>query len=141
MKYALVIPGGRIAQIEETVFDVAPPFMWVEVSYDVTPNTHYWDGEKAVLIPAPEPEPPTVPAVVSRAKGKVVLIRAGLWQSVLDYVAAIPDPEQRAIAEVALHDTQEWSRESPFMAAISSALGVTEEQMDQLFIATQEVVL
>lgn len=94
--------------------------------------------------PAPPeyvPEPPTVPAVVSRAKGKIVLIRAGLWQSVLDYVAAIPDPAQRAIAEVALHDTQEWSRNSPFMAAISSALGVTEEQMDQLFVATQEVVL
>lgn len=141
MKYALIIPGGSIAQIEATVFDVAPPFEWVEVSDDVTPNTHYWDGEKAVLIPAPEPEPPTVPAVVSSAKGKVVLIRAGLWQSVLDYVAAIPDPEQRAIAEVALHGTQEWSRNSPFMAAISSALGVTEEQMDQLFVATQEVVL
>ena len=84
---------------------------------------------------------PTVPAVVSRAKGKVVLIQAGLWQSVLDYVAAIPDPAQRAIAEVALHDTQEWRRDSPFMTAISSALGVTEEQMDQLFVATQEVVL
>lgn len=141
MKYALVIPGGKIAQIEETAFDVAPPFMWVEVPDGVTPNAHYWDGEKAVLIPAPEPEPPTVPAVVSRAKGKVVLIQAGLWQSVLDYVAAIPDPAQRAIAEVALHDIQEWSRNSPFMAAISSALGVTEEQMDQLFVATQEVVL
>ena len=141
MKYALIIPGGRIAQIEATVFDVAPPFEWVEVSYDVTPNTHYWDGEKAVLIPEPEPEPPTVPAVISRAKGKIVLIQAGLWQSVLNYVAAIPDPVQKAIAEVALHDTQEWSRDSPFMAAISSAIGVTEEQMDQLFIATQEVVL
>ena len=46
-----------------------------------------------------------------------------------------------ALAEVALHDTQEWRRDSPFMTAISSALGVTEEQMDQLFIATQEVVL
>ena len=80
---------------------------------------------------------PTVPAVVSRAKGKIVLIRAGLWQSVLDYVAAIPDPVQKAIAEVALHDAQEWRRNSPLMAAISSALGVTEEQMDQLFVATQ----
>lgn len=84
---------------------------------------------------------PTVPAVVSRAKGKIVLIQAGLWQSVLDYVAAIPDPTQRAIAEVALHDTHEWSRNGPLMAAISSALGVTEEQMDQLFVAAQYVVL
>ena len=92
-------------------------------------------------LPEYVPEQPTVPAVVSRAKGKIVLIKAGLWQSVLNYVAAIPDPVQKAIVEVALHDAQEWRRDSPFMAAISSVLGVTEEQMDQLFIATQEVVL
>lgn len=92
-------------------------------------------------LPEYVPEVVAVPEVVSRAKGKIVLIRAGLWQSVLDYVAAITDPVQKAIAEVALHDAQEWRRDSPFMVAISSALGVTEEQMDQLFVATQEVVL
>ena len=92
-------------------------------------------------LPEYVPEVVAVPEVVSRAKGKIVLIRAGLWQSVLDYVAAITDPVQKAIAEVALHDAPTWRRDSPFVAAISSALGVTEEQMDQLFIATQEVVL
>ena len=140
MKKAL-IHGNRICQVENESFPVAEPLFWVDVDDDVRPDTHEWRDGAAALITAPEPEPPTVPAVVSRAKGKVVLIQAGLWQSVLDYVAAIPDPAHRALAEVALHDTQEWSRDSPFMAAISSALGVTEEQMDQLFIATQEVVL
>lgn len=140
MKKALIF-GNRICQIEDEAFPVAEPLFWVDVDDDVRPDTHEWRNGAAVPIPEPEPEPPTVPAVVSRAKGKIVLIRAGLWQSVLDYVAAIPDPVQKAIAEVALHDTQEWSRNSPLMAAISSALGVTEEQMDQLFVATQEVVL
>ena len=92
-------------------------------------------------LPEYVPEVVAVPEVVSRAKGKIVLIQAGLWQSVLDYVAAIPDPVQKAIAEVALHDAQEWRRDSPFMAAISSAIGVPEEQMDQLFVAAQDVVL
>lgn len=31
---------------------------------------------------------------------------------------------------------QEWRRNSPLMATISSALGVAEAQMDQLFVAT-----
>ena len=140
MKQALIY-GNRICQVENESFPVAEPLFWVDVDDDVRPDTHEWRDGAAALIPAPEPEPPIVPAVVSRAKGKVVLIRAGLWQSVLDYVAAIPDPVQKAIAEVALHDAQEWRRDSPLMTAISSALGVTEEQMDQLFVATQEVVL
>ena len=34
----------------------------------------------------------------------------GLWGAVLDYVAAIQDPTQRALADVALNDTLTWDR-------------------------------
>ena len=75
-----------------------------------------------------------VPQVVSRAQGKVALIQAGLWAQVLAFVAAIPDPVERAVAEVTLHDTQEWRRDSPFLASAAAALDLSEAQLDELFI-------
>jgi hypothetical protein len=70
---------------------------------------------------------------ISRAQGKAALITAGLWNDVLAYVAAIPDTTQKALAEVALHDTQTWQRSSPFFAAAAQALGLSDEQLDELF--------
>jgi hypothetical protein len=42
------------------------------------------------------------PPQVTRSQGKVVLIQMGLWEQVQAYVAAIEDPMQKAIAEVAV---------------------------------------
>lgn len=81
-----------------------------------------------------------VPQVVSKAQGKAVLISAGLWPAVLAYVAAIADPTDKALAEVALHDTQEWRRDSLFLNSAASALGLTNANLDQLFIDAAGIV-
>ena len=44
-------------------------------------------------------------------------------------------------AEVAMHDTQEWRRDSPFLASAAAALDLSEEQLDTLFIAAKELQL
>ena len=62
------------------------------------------------------------------------LIGAGLWPAAVAFVEGITDPVQRAYAEVALHDTQEWRRDSPFLASAGAALDLSEEQLDTLFI-------
>ena len=82
-----------------------------------------------------------VPESVTRAQGKAALITAGLWPGVLDFVAAIPDPIERALAEVALNDTQQWHRSSPFFNAAADALGLTGEQLDALFLAASKIEL
>ena len=89
--------------------------------------------------PVPEPEPAPVqasgvPQSVSRAQGKLALIGAGLWPAAIAFVDGITDPAQKAYAEVALNDTQEWRRDSPFLASASAALDLSEEQLDTLFI-------
>ena len=89
----------------------------------------------------PHPAAPQVPQQVTRAQGKVVLIQMGLWPQVVAFVAAIPDDTQRALADVALNDTQFWRRTSPFLNQAADALGITQAQMDQLFIAASEVML
>ena len=89
----------------------------------------------------PPPPPPTVPEQVSRAQGKAVLITAGLWPDVLAYVEAMTDPTEKALAQVALNDTTHWRRDSPTMQAISTALGISGEQMDELFIQAAGIAL
>ena len=89
----------------------------------------------AELLPEPEPvQTSVVPQSVSRAQGKLALIGAGLWPAAVAFVDGIADPTQRAYAEVALHDTQEWRRDSPFLASAAAALDLTEAQLDALFI-------
>jgi hypothetical protein len=87
------------------------------------------------LVPTP------VPQQVTRAQGKVVLIQMGLWQSVLAFVDAIQDPVQKAVAEVAINDTVHWQRNSPFLNQATTALGISQAQMDQLFIQASQVLL
>lgn len=103
------------------------------------PDEEYAPGHwRQTWVQTPVEAP--VPQVVSRAQGKAALIHAGLWPAVLAWVAAIQNPTERALAEVALHDTQEWRRHSPTMLSAASGLGMSDEQMDALFTlaATQE---
>ena len=95
-------------------------------------DAHFPDAE---LLPEPVPvQASVVPQSVSRAQGKLALIQAGLWPAAIAFVDGITDPAQKAYAEVALHDTQEWRRDSPFLASAAAALDLSEEQLDTLFI-------
>lgn len=116
------------------------PADWVAIGAGGGAIGDTWDGEQFVRPPQPEPEP-VVPEAVTRAQGKAALVQAGLWADVLAYVAGITDPTQQALAEIALHDTLEWRRDSPFLAACAVGLGLTPEQLDALFIAASEIVL
>lgn len=94
----------------------------------------------AEILPCAEPPEP-VPQQITRAQGKAALIMQGLWGAALDYVAAIQDQTQRALANVALHDTLTWERSSPFLNAAAAGLGMTDEQLDTLFIQASEITL
>lgn len=96
-----------------------------------------WEGMRADEMRARNP----VPLEITRAQGKAALIGAGMWQGVLDFVAAIPDPTERALAEVALHDTQQWRRNSPFLNSAKDGLGLTDEQLDALFVIASKIEL
>ena len=82
-----------------------------------------------------------VPQVVSRAQLKLALIRAGLWPRLLECVAGIADDDERAAAEVALHDATEYRRDSPFVARCAECLGLSERQLDDLFTLASMVTL
>lgn len=84
-----------------------------------------------------------IPSVssVTRAQGKAALIRTGLWQGVRDFVESIEDETEKAVAEVALNDTTHWQRTSPFLKSAAQSLGLTEQQLDDLFIQASKIEL
>lgn len=87
----------------------------------------------------PAQAPQTVPQQITRAQGKAALISAGLWAGVLEYVTALPDETQRALADVALNDTLTWQRSSLFLNSAAEQLGLSQQDLDELFIAAAKI--
>lgn len=83
------------------------------------------------LNPAPAPAP--VPQTITRAQGRLVLYRQGLWSAVMDYVAGISDAGEQFEADAALNHTSDWQRSSPFLMRAAKALDLDGHQLDELF--------
>ncbi len=75
---------------------------------------------------------PAVPEVVSRRQALRALLAAGLLALVEPAIAALPSP-QREIAQIEWQAT-EFRRDHELIALIGVALGLTESQIDALFI-------
>lgn len=88
---------------------------------------------------AAERNKPEVPYSITRAQGKAILIIDGIWDDVLTAVASIADPTQKALAEIAMHEQVTWLRDSPTLLMLAAALGLTEEQIDDMFIRAAQV--
>lgn len=112
---------------------------WGKISQGEIFNGMSEDG--LLTFTSPEESPRHVPQQVTRAQGKAALIQAGLWADVLAFVDGIEDPTEKAMAEVALHDTMHWQRTSPFLNAAATALGLTSQQLDDLFTAAWVIEL
>lgn len=124
-----VIDGTNVVNVIEAGPDFELPGFLLVPTNTAGPGWSYIDGE----FVEPEPEPEPVPETVTRAQGKAALIQAGMWAAVLAYIGSIEDPTEKALAEVALNDTLDWRRSSPFLNAAAAALGMTEMMLDDLF--------
>ena len=82
----------------------------------------------------PPPPPVFIPQSVSMRQGRLALLGAGLLDSVDAAIAAIEDPIQRKAAEIEWEYATVIDRNSDFMQTLAVQLGVTEEQMDDLFV-------
>lgn len=73
----------------------------------------------------------TPPQVVSRFQARAALHLAGLLDQVESLMA---DSQTDRLARLAWSDAIEFRRDSPTLVAMASALSLTDEQLDQLFI-------
>lgn len=83
----------------------------------------------AAYVPPP-PEPVQVPQVITIRQAKLALLAAGLLDDVDDAVAA-SDRATQIEWEYATDVQRNW----PTIAAVASVAGLTDEQVDGLFIA------
>lgn len=129
--------GTAAAQIEE--IGRAGFLGWQCVSQNYTepfPETDaslwYWDGSKvsAKIL---------VPESISAAQGHLALIEFGLYKAAVDFINAIPDPNTKLKSEVNFYRRNDWQRDNQVLLDLAQGLGITSEQLDQMFIfgATQ----
>ena len=142
LEYALIENG----QIIRTEFfkrpNLVPADDW-RVIGEVTPAydsaTHHLSGKSLQILPdetvayvwtVVENPPPPVPAQIQMWQARAILSRAGLLGSVDQAVKAATNPEIEIAWEYAPHVV----RNSAFVSAMAGALGLTDEQIDNLFI-------
>lgn len=80
--------------------------------------------------------PPVVPVSVTAAQGGIALIQAGLMD---DVQAVVDAPETPAEVKWAWTHAQDWQRNSPALNYLADQAGITQTQMDDLFIAAAQI--
>lgn len=75
-----------------------------------------------------------VPASVTRRQARQALLLAGLLDDVQPAIDAIPDPQQRGLAQIEWDDSQEFERHRPLLIQLAGALGLDGEALDGLFV-------
>lgn len=102
-------------------------------------------GLASALVPegvTPEPyvEPPApIPAVVSRAQARKALAIQGLLTLVQPAIDSISDPLQRTLVQIDWDDAQVYERNNPTLMLLAAALGLTEQQLDTLFLEASQL--
>jgi hypothetical protein len=81
----------------------------------------------------------SVPASVTRRQARQALLLAGLLDDVPAALAAIPDPIQRALAQIEWEDSQVFERQRPLLVSLASALGLDEDALDDLFLQAAQL--
>jgi hypothetical protein len=69
-------------------------------------------------------------------QGRVALANAGLLEQI-ESIINVPETNQEV--KIAWEYAIEWRRMSPMILSMSTALGLTDEQVDELFRSAQEV--
>lgn len=88
---------------------------------------------------ADAPPPPAVPSAVSMRQGRKALASVGLLGAVDAAITSIADPAQRIDAQIDWEYATEIRRQSPLIASLGPALGLSEAQIDSLFIAAAAI--
>ena len=109
-------------------------------------KTAYWDDatqstlvrdctpEEEAEIAARKNAPPPVPQSVTRRQALSALLLADKLDSVQPAIDAIPDATQRGLMQIEWDESQTFERTRPALLQMAAALGMTDVELDQLFI-------
>lgn len=134
MRYAQIVQNTVHGVYEyDPLPEFAPSIVMIELPEDspVQAGWRYISGE--FLEPViPEPES-VVPEKVTMRQARLALHGAGILPQVQPAIDALPEPP-RTLAQIEWDYSSEVFRNREFVNMLGSQLGLTDEQIDQLFI-------
>ena len=89
-----------------------------------------YDGDE---FTEPVPPPPTIPSAVTMRQARLALLGAGLLDDVDAAINAMPSPQKEA-ARIEWEYSQEVQRHNGFVSVLAPMLGLTDAQLDTLFV-------
>ena len=137
-------PGFTIGDLNSStatlVATPAPPSDWIGSKY-------LYNGVSWVLNPEYQITPEgaqeledarraLIPNTVTQVQAMKALHRAGKKKAIKTMLGGAGNEE----AEIAFEYERTWRRDSPFIAEIGPALGMTEAEIDALFVTASEIV-
>lgn len=133
------IEDGVVVNVIEVNPHAIPPEMadWPEAGEDVKIGSGYAEG---VFTPPPSPAPADLLAqeregmVVSRFQAKAALLQAGLLVDVENAVAS-----GDVLTQLAWSEAVEFHRTSPMIAKLAVTVGLSPEQIDDIFRAAKAI--
>lgn len=95
--------------------------------------THGWSFDGTDWSPPPAPPPPGPPSVVTMRQARLALLQAGKLAGVAQAIAALPSPAKES-AQIEWEYSTEVRRDWPVVQALAPALGMSDADLDALFI-------
>ena len=123
-----IIENNKVINHAEADANFADSVGWIPAADSRIGDT--WDGE--VFTPAP-PAPTPVPGSVTMRQARLALFGAGLLDDIDAAINALPSPQKEA-ARIEWEYSQEVQRHNGFVSILAPSLGLTEAQIDTLFI-------
>lgn len=77
--------------------------------------------------------PRFVPSAITRRQALLALLAVGMLDDLEAAIAGIASPVDKRKAQIE-YDTAEWSRQNTWLKAITSEIGMTSSDLDELFI-------
>ena len=105
--------------------------------HNTTNNEQYLEWLAKGNTPEPyTPPPPPTPTTVTRFQALAVLAAGGYLGTVRTYINTL---DQNNVQRLAWENATDWERSSPTLNALAQMLGLTDTQVDELFVAAAQV--
>ena len=101
---------------------------------EIVPNENGYP----ILVDRPDPKT-LIPNSVTIRQAKLALLDADLLDKIDEAIEAIPDAKQKAKAKIEWEYAQTVERDSELTKLIAYNLGLSDEQLDDLFLKASEL--
>lgn len=92
----------------------------------------FWVEPEPQELAPEEPEGPAIVVEVTMRQARLALLQGNLLHLVDPAIDALPEPD-RSAARIEWEYSQTVERNKPFVQMLGAALGLSEQQIDQLF--------